>query len=450
MSIAPTQEQLARQRRSMIGAFIGTSIEWYDFYIFGTAAALVFGKVFYPEIAPGAALMASFATFWVGFLMRPIGGMVFGHYGDRLGRKNILVITLVMMGLATTLIGLLPTYGQIGIVAPILLVILRGVQGFAVGGEWGGAVLLSTENATAKKKGLAGAWVQQGSPAGSILATTMFLLVGRLPDEQFLSWGWRIPFLLSAVLVIVGLVIRMRVEESQDFMDAKAQKRVVKAPILEALGSAPGLVALGVLASIIGISVAYFTNTFLLAWTTGELGISRQLMLNILLGGAILQFLWQPVAALIAERVGLVRVMVVGLALTLVAAVPFFLAIGAANPAAIAATLYVVILGGTAYYALLATQLASAFPSHIRYSGISLSYQLCATLIGGSTPLVAQGILQATGGSVWGVFTYFVTMIVLTIIGVVALARAAERRAARDAEAMGSMALHPTAVGRDA
>lgn len=440
MSTAPTQEQLARQRRSMIGAFIGTSIEWYDFYIFGTAAALVFGKVFYPEIAPGAALMASFATFWVGFLMRPIGGMVFGHFGDRLGRKNILVITLVLMGVATTLIGLLPTYGQIGVLAPILLVVLRGVQGFAVGGEWGGAVLLSTENATSKKKGLAGAWVQQGSPAGSILATTMFLLVGSLPDDQFISWGWRVPFLLSAVLVIVGLVIRMRVEESQDFIDTKAQRRVVRAPILEALSTAPTLVIFGVMASIIGISVAYFTNTFLLAWTTGELGIDRQLMLNILLGAAILQFIWQPIAALIAERFGLVRVMVVGLVVTLVAAVPFFMAIGAANPAAIAGTLYVVMLGGTAYYALLATQLAMAFPAYIRYSGISLSYQLCATLIGGSTPLVAQAILTATGGSPWGVFAYFVTMIVLTIIGVLALARAAERRAAREAETMGAAA----------
>ncbi|SFS12094.1 Sugar transporter [Agrococcus baldri] len=425
----PTTEQAARQRRSIVGAFIGTAIEWYDFYIFGTAAALVFGRVFYPEIDPAAALLASFATFWVGFLMRPVGGMVFGHFGDRLGRKNILVITLIMMGTATTLIGVLPTYAQIGIAAPILLILLRGIQGFAVGGEWGGAVLLSTENARAEKKGFAGAWVQQGSPAGSILATVLFIIVSGLPDDQFVQWGWRIPFLLSAVLVIVGLVIRMKVEESQDFVEAKQQQRTVKAPVLVALATAPGLVALGIAASIIGISLAYFTNTFLLAWTTGELAIDRQVMLNILLGMAILQFIWQPIAALIAERVGATRVMVGGLVLATVMVVPFFMAIGAASPTWIAITLYITALGGTAYYALLANALASAFPAHIRYSGISLSYQLCATLIGGSTPLIAQWILVATDGSPWGVASYYAAMLIATIGGVWGLGVAARRRA---------------------
>lgn len=412
----------------MIGAFIGTAIEWYDFYIFGTAAALVFGQVFYPDIAPGAALLASFATFWVGFLMRPIGGMVFGHFGDRLGRKNILVITLIMMGAATTLIGLLPTFAQIGMMAPILLVLLRGVQGFAVGGEWGGAVLLSTENATSKKRGFAGAWVQQGSPAGSILATCMFLLVGLLPDEQFIAWGWRVPFLLSALLVIVGLVIRMKVEESQDFVEAKKQQKTVKAPILVALGKAPVLVALGVAASILGIAGAYFNNTFLLAWTTGELSMDRQLILNILLGLAVLQFIWQPIAALIAERIGATRVMVLGLVLTMVA-VPFmFIAIGAADPLWIAIMMGVNTIGSTAYYALLANALAKSFPPEIRYSGISLSYQLCATLIGGSTPLVAQWILNSTDGSPWAVAVFYAILIVATIGGVTGLAAAAKKK----------------------
>lgn len=424
-----TQAQALRQRRSMVGAFVGTAIEWYDFYLFGTAAALVFSKVFYPEIAPGAALLASFATFWVGFLMRPIGGMVFGHFGDTVGRKNILVITLLLMGAATACIGLLPGYAQIGIAAPILLVLLRGLQGFAVGGEWGGAVLLSTENATAGKKGMAGAWVQQGSPAGSILATVAFLLVGLLPDDAFYSWGWRIPFLLSAVLVLVGLVIRMKVEESEDFVATKQAARTVKSPVLEALTQAPVLVALGVAASIMGISLAYFTNTFLLAWTTGTYGIDRQLMLNILLGMAIVQFIWQPIAAKLAERFGTVRVMVIGLIFALVMVVPFFAAIASADPMLIAITLYLTTLGGTAYYALLASQLAAAFPPHIRYSGVSLAYQLCATLIGGTTPLVAQWILQISGGNPWAVAGYYAVMLVATVLGVIGLAKAAERRA---------------------
>ncbi|CAH0222962.1 Inner membrane metabolite transport protein YhjE [Microbacterium oxydans] len=428
MAALHTEITPARQRRSMIGAFVGTAIEWYDFYIFGTAAALVFGRVFYPDVAPGAALLASFATFWVGFLMRPVGGLVFGHFGDKLGRKNVLVITLMMMGIATTLIGLLPTYAQIGILAPVLLVVLRGLQGFAVGGEWGGAVLLSTENATEKKKGLAGAWVQQGSPAGSILATLMFLLVGLLPDEQFITWGWRIPFLMSAVLVIIGLVIRVKVEESPDFVAAKASKEVVSAPVLVALRTAPVLIGLGVLASVMGISNAYFSNTFLLAWTTGPLGIDRQLMLNILLGMAVLQFIWQPIAAKIAERLGIARVMLGGLVLSVLLTVPYFLAIQAASPLWITVTLYATILGSTAYYALLATLLASAFPARIRYSGVSLAYQLCATVFGGSTPLVAQWILNSTGGSVWGVAVFYAAMILLTIAGVWAL----QRRMTRD------------------
>lgn len=429
-----TAAQAARQRRSTVGAFVGTAIEWYDFYIFGTAAALVFSQVFYPGAAPAAALMASFATFWVGFLARPIGGMIFGHFGDRLGRKNVLVITLLMMGAATTLIGFLPGYAAIGVWAPILLIALRALQGVAVGGEWGGAVLMATENASEKKKGLAGAWVQQGSPAGSILATVMFMIVGSLPNRDFLAWGWRIPFLMSAVLVIVGLVIRMKVEESQDFIETRKNQAVVKTPLIEVFRIAPGIVFLGIAASIMGISLAYFTNTFLLAWTTGTLGIERQAMLNVLLGMAILQFIWQPIAARIAERIGTTKVMIWGLALCVVMVVPFFLAITSANPLSIAITLYISALGGTAYYALLAHFLAGAFPANVRYTGVSLAYQLCATLIGGSTPLIAQWILTSSGGSPWGVAGFYAAMLVATIAGVWGLNRLATSREAATAD----------------
>lgn len=219
-----------RQTRATAGAFVGTAIEWYDFFIFGTAAALVFGKVFYPDIAPAAGILASFATFWVGFLARPLGGVLFGHLGDRLGRKNVLVATLLLMGVATTLIGVLPSYASIGMAAPIALVVLRAAQGLAVGGEWAGATLMATENASTRKRGMAGAWVQQGSPAGSIMATVAFLLVGMMDDEAFLSWGWRLPFLFSAVLIIVGLIIRVKVEESADFVESRAHHKVVKVP----------------------------------------------------------------------------------------------------------------------------------------------------------------------------------------------------------------------------
>ena len=419
----------AQQRRSITGAFVGTAIEWYDFYIFGTAAALVFGRVFYPEISPAAGLMASFATFWVGFLARPIGGLIFGHFGDKFGRKNTLVVSLLLMGTATTLIGFLPTYAQVGMLAPVLLIILRACQGLAVGGEWGGAVLLATENSSEKKKGFAGAWVQQGSPAGSILATLVFLAVGTLPDDAFLSWGWRIPFLLSALLVLVGLIIRLKVEESPDFIKAQQQQKVVKVPIVEVFRVAPSLLVFGILASVFGIAMAYFTNTFLLAWTTGELGIERKLMLNVLLVTAILQFIWQPLAALLAERFGTLQVMLGGLAITVLMTVPFFMAIQSANVWFIAVTLGVTTMAGSSYYALLATFLASAFPAHVRYTGVSAAYQICATIFGGSTPLLAQWVLVSSGGSPWAVAILFVVIIAITVTGVIALNRSKRKNA---------------------
>ncbi|SDS25553.1 MFS transporter [Microterricola viridarii] len=427
-----TAEKAARQRRSITGAFVGTAIEWYDFYIFGTAAALVFGRVFYPDIDPAAALMASFATFWVGFIARPIGGLIFGHFGDKFGRKNTLVVTLLLMGIATALIGVLPGYAQIGVAAPILLIVLRALQGLAVGGEWGGAVLLATENSSAKKKGFAGAWVQQGSPAGSILATLIFLIVGTLPDEAFMSWGWRIPFLLSAVLVVVGLVIRLKVEESEDFLNTQKLNIVVKVPILEVFRVTPKLLVAGIFASVLGIALAYFTNTFLLSWTTGQLGIERQVMLNVLLATAILQFIWQPLAALIAERIGAMKVMMGGLLLNLLLTVPFFLAIQSANVPFIAVMLAATVLGGSAYYAMLATFLASAFPANVRYTGVSAAYQICATIFGGSTPLLAQWVLTSSGGNPWAVATLYASLVIITLLGVSALARAKKQAGIED------------------
>ncbi|WP_136611081.1 MFS transporter [Sinomonas albida] len=409
------------QRRATVGAFVGTAIEWYDFYVFGTAAALVFGKVFYPGAAPGAALMASFATFWVGFLARPVGGLVFGHFGDRFGRKKTLIVTLLLMGSATALIGVLPGYAAIGAAAPVLLIVLRAVQGLAVGGEWGGAVLLATEHAPEGRKGRAGSWVQQGSPAGSILATVAFIAVGALPTEAFLSWGWRIPFLFSAVLVIVGLAIRAKVEEPAGFAALKAAHAVAKVPMVEVFRVAPLAVLLGIVASILGISAAYFNNTFLLAWTTGELGMDRQVILDILLATAVLQFIWQPLAARLAEKTGVLRLMFIALAYALVAVVPLFLAILSGNTLFLAVMMCLNILGGSAYYALLATMLAEAFPVNVRYTGVSVAYQFCATLIGGSTPLLAQAILVGQGP--WGVAAFYAALIIATAAGVWGLSR---------------------------
>ena len=426
-----------RQTRATAGAFVGTAIEWYDFFIFGTAAALVFGKVFYPEATAGTGILASFATFWVGFLARPLGGVLFGHLGDRLGRKNVLVATLFLMGSATALIGLLPGYATIGVVAPIALVVLRAAQGLAVGGEWAGASWMATENASEGKRGMAGAWVQQGSPAGSILATAAFLFVGTLDDQAFLSWGWRLPFLFSAILVIVGLLIRSRVEESADFLESRAQHEVVKVPLVEVFRTASAYVWLGVAASVLGIAIAFFNNTFLLSWTTspaeaGGMGMDRQLILNILLITSVLQFIWQPIAAKIAEHLGGVKVMILGLMLSMVSIIPLFLSIMSASALAIALTLGLSVLGGTAYYAMLSSFLSQAFPVNVRFTGVALANGLCASLIGGSTPLIAQAILGSAGP--WGVAGFYAVIAVVTIYGVVALHRKVTQRDQQAAE----------------
>ncbi len=279
-----------KARRAGIASFIGTTIEWYDFYIYGLAAALVFGKVFFPaDMDPGLATLLSFVTLWSGFIARPLGGIIFGHLGDRIGRKTTLVITLIMMGIATTCIGLLPVYTQIGIWAPISLVALRIVQGIAVGGEWGGAILIASESAPKGKGILYAAFAQQGSPTGNLLATLAFFALSALPASDFILWGWRAPFLLSAVLVIVGMVIRLKLEESEDMKRVLAQKRTVKLPLAEVLGKHWKIVLLG--AGVLPIiHVTYFKSTFALSWATKTLGYSQGTFLSIIVVALVVQF----------------------------------------------------------------------------------------------------------------------------------------------------------------
>ncbi|MFE6668099.1 MFS transporter [Streptomyces sp. NPDC057697] len=425
---APAPRASGQARRAGLASFVGTTIEWYDFYIYGTASALVFGKLFFPDVSPAAGVLASFATFWVGFLARPIGGIVFGHLGDRMGRKGTLVTTLIMMGAATFLVGVLPTHAQIGVAAPLLLALLRAVQGIAVGGEWGGAVLMASESAPKGRGSLFAMLVQQGSPAGAILATLVFLAAGTLDDAAFAAWGWRVPFLLSGLLVVVGLVIRLKVEESGDFERVKESGEVVKLPVAEVLRTDWRTVLLGIGASIMGISAAYFTNTFVLSWTTNELHMDRQTMLYVLLALSAVQFLWQPLAALISERVGEARFMVCSLLANVVVAVPMFLLINTARPFLVFCGIALAMISGSGYYAVLAGFLARAFPSRVRYTGISLSYQLCSTLIGGTTPLVAQALLTSGGGSIWPVVGFYAVLLLVTTVCVAALARFMDRR----------------------
>ncbi|SJM56206.1 MFS transporter [Gulosibacter sp. 10] len=418
-------EARRKERTALVGAVVGNSLEWFDFFVYGTASALVFGPLFFPDIDPAAGVLASFATLWVGFLTRPLGGIVFGHLGDRFGRKNVLMVTLVLMGASTTAIGLLPTYAQVGVLAPVLLVLLRAFQGLAVGGEWGGAVLIATESARASRKTIAGAWVQQGSPIGSLMATGSFLLVGMLPDDAFFGWGWRLPFLFSVVLIVVGVVLRLRVTETQEFLDAKKreqqQSKPAKAPALEVIRTAPLILVFGIFASIMSISISYFTNTFMLAWTTGPLGFDRQLILNILVGASVVQFFTQLAGGYLAQRFGRARIILIALAIALVGTVPYFLAIDQGNLLFIALMIYVSYGSVCMYFAVFSSFLAYSFPARVRYSGMSIAYQVCSALIGGSTAFVAQWILTVTGNNPWAVSIFYTLLLVLTIVGVIGL-----------------------------
>lgn len=357
----------------------------------------------------------------MGFLARPLGGLLFGHLGDRIGRKRTLITTLLLMGSSSAAIGLLPGYASIGVAAPAFLVVLRFLQGLALGGEWGGAVLMAAEHAPRNRRILFGAFAQQGAPAGGLLATFAFLVVNRLSADDFAAWGWRVPFLVSAVLLAVGLVIRLTVAESPEFLAVKQRGELVKMPALEALRTAPRAILLGIGASAIGIGAAYFANTFMVAWTTTELGVARQTILTALLAGMIVGFFVQPAGALLGDRIGGTRVMVVAL-LGYAAVTPIVYAlVNTGDSGWINLGVVLNAIAGPAYFAVLAGFLAQAFPARIRYTGISLSYQLSATLIGGSIPLVAQWLLGGSG--IRAVAAYHVALILLTLVCVVALSR---------------------------
>ncbi|WP_329159587.1 MFS transporter [Streptomyces sp. NBC_01717] len=414
-STATPRERTRAANRAGFGAFIGSTIEWFDFYIYGTAAALVFDKVFFPELDGAIGTLVAFATFWVGFLARPIGGVIFGHYGDRLGRKKTLVITLLMMGISTTAIGLLPGYASIGIAAPILLVAIRMVQGIGLGGEWGGSVLIASEHAPKGKSVLYGAFAQQGSPVGNTLSTLSFLAISQLPDEAFVSWGWRLPFLFSAALVIVGLFVRLKVAESPAMANLIQKKEVVKVPLTEVLRTQPMLIVLGIGACTIGLSATYFKSTFALSWATSSLDFDRSSFLTIILVANITQVVVQPFGALIATRMkSWSRAVTVMLLPELVLMPLMFVLIGTENYGLAMVGVAVATIPHCLYYAALAGMLASRFPAHLRYTGISLCYQLCGTLLGGTTPIIGQFLLNRTG-SITAVIAYAVLQVVLTL-----------------------------------
>lgn len=419
--MTPSSSSLRQPGRAALAAFIGTMIEWYDFYIYATAAALVFGELYFPSGDRFVSTMASFATFAVGFFARPLGGIVFGHLGDRIGRKNALMVTLMMMGAATVCVGLLPSYGSVGALAPVLLVALRIVQGIAVGGEWGGAVLMAGEHAPPGKRTFFASFAQLGSPAGLILSLVAFRAVSSMDKADFLAWGWRLPFLASAVLLVVGIVIRLGVNESPEFARVKEANRTVKLPVAEVFRSAWGLVLLCMGANTLGIAGVYFTNTFMIAYTTQYVGVTRSLILDCLFAVAVIQFLWQPVAAWLGERMGGVRFLKLMALLAMISPYPMFVLVqgGTRLPMVFGIAIATVCMSG--FYSVIAGFVSSIFPTRVRYSGISLAYQVCGAMAGGLTPLVGTWLAHRYVGQWWPLAVFYTCLAGVSLICIVAL-----------------------------
>ncbi|MEU3269854.1 MFS transporter [Saccharomonospora sp. NPDC006951] len=388
-------------RRVAMASLIGTTIEWYDYFIYGLAAAMVFGPLFFPEFSSVAGTLAAFATFSVGFLSRPLGGIVMGHFGDKVGRKSMLVISLMMMGIATVGIGLLPTYSAIGVWAPILLVTFRLIQGVGVGGEWGGAVLMAVEHAPARKRSFYGSFPQMGVPAGLILANLAFLgITAAVSEEAFLAWGWRIPFLLSAALVVVGIVIRFSITESPDFEKMKRDKTEEKMPVVTVLRRNPKEVALAA-GTLIGINaVSYIFMTYLLSYSTSVLDLPRTQILIFVLVASVAWLVVIPTASVVADRRGNRTVMLVGSVGMVIASLALFPLVDTAIPALILVALFCVAVVKGMVHGPLAALYADLFPAEIRYSGVSLAYQIGAILGGGFAPTIATGLYASFGSSV--------------------------------------------------
>jgi MHS family shikimate/dehydroshikimate transporter-like MFS transporter len=405
-------------RRVVLASFVGTTIEWYDFFIYGTAAALVFNKLFFPVGDDFLASMASLGSFAIGFFARPLGGIVFGHFGDRIGRKAMLVTTLMMMGVATCLIGVLPTYESIGIAAPIMLIVLRLVQGFGVGGEWGGAVLMAIEHGHSSKRGFYGSCVQMGVPAGLLLATGVFAIFSSMDDQAFLSWGWRMPFLFGVVLLTIGMFIRFQIAESPLFAQVQHKKDVSPVPILDVFRHYPRNVLLAMGARFAENACFYIFSVFVLSYATEHLGLEKRTVLVGVWIAAAIQIVAIPAFGILSDRIGRRPVYLCGAMFLAAFAFPFFWLIETGVVAVVWLAIVLGMIGHAAMYGPQAAFFSELFGTNVRYSGASIGYQLASPFAGGLAPLIATAMLEWSGGESWPVSVYLIATAGLTMISV--------------------------------
>ena len=399
---APDPLVRAQRRRAVAASTVGTTIEWYDFFLYGTMAALVFPEVFFPGGSAYSGILASFAVQAVGFGARPVGAAIFGHYGDRIGRKATLVTTLMVMGIATFLMGLLPGRATWGIAAPILLVVLRILQGIGVGGEWGGSVLMSMEWGNQRRRGFYASWPQLGVPLGLLLSTGMVKLVqGNTSEEDFNSWGWRIPFLLSIVLVGIGLYVRLRVLESPAFAEVKKQQTVFKTPVWEVIKTQPREILTSAFVRMSEQAPFYLFVTFVLTYGTKQLGLSRGDLLNYTLVAAAVGLITVPLFGHISDLIGRRKTYAIGIAGTAIFAFPYFGLLNTKEAALVLIAIVVSLIVHDIQYGPQAALIAESFGTNLRYSGAGIGYQLASVIAGGPAPLIAAAILAHTGSSTW-------------------------------------------------
>lgn len=406
--------------RVVTASLIGSIIEWYDYIVYGTMAALVFNKLFFPGFDPAVGTILAFATFAIGFIARPVGGAIFGHYGDRLGRKSVLVITLLMMGIATFLFGVLPTYENVGIWAPIMLVVLRFVQGLAVGGEWGGATLMTMEYAPHGRRGFFSSLPQIGVPAGLLLSTGAVAAVSAMTnDAEFLAWGWRIPFLVSIVLVAVGLFIRFSIVETPEFARVKASGSEAKLPVVDVIRAHPKELLIAAGTRVANNGLFYIMSVFIISYGTAQLGLSQDVIFRGVMIGSAIGLVTIPFYGALSDRVGRRPVILGGAIFMALFAFPLFWLLGSGSEVLI---IVAVVLGlnisHDSQYATQAAFICELFPPRLRYSGISLAYQVPSVIIGGLAPMAATALVAWAGGGYWSVALYMIGLALVTIVSV--------------------------------